>query len=532
MDTVLNSIALRLKEYEPVIRINRPDRTRILRFSIWEKHDETWPSASEDTLYYVDEALLRTDSGSVGFLPCNLLCCSEEDLPCPADSNLIHLTLPTIPQELTSRIGQTLSQIAQYEMMMAQLPAIMEQPDAVQEMIDCFSRCMNLYTYIYDTSFKRIAVTSTCILDISFPEPYDRLVREDYLSDASIALISEFNRLTNTSDDASYIISDYQELSDTVPVPDQMVSGIALSVCSGGQAIAVLSASSAQRKLDLVDVSIVQDFGRLLALVLIRDATPHNDFHAGAGAILHDVITGTTTDENLIRMRLHTMNYSLPEVLYAASLISEHALRSDPSHDQRLQQEFMAIVPGCICDVYQGHPYFLIGRARTEAVLPSNEKRLRLFLRTQHLHLGISAAFHVISKLKTHFLQSLSAASVGCRRDPAEQIYRYESYTIELSIDVLMRSADLDPASFCHPVILSLYESTRPADRELLDTLRQYLFCLQNVTKTCEELHIHRSTFYYRLDKIKDLLGKDSLDDGKCVLRLMYSFEILRSLHM
>ena len=79
-------------------------------------------------------------------------------------------------------------------------------------------------------------------------------------------------------------------------------------------------------------------------------------------------------------------------------------------------------------------------------------------------------------------------------------------------------------------MVRRLYESSRPADHDLLDTLEQYLFCMKDTGRICEALHIHRSTLFYRLNKLKDLLGEDVFSDGRCVQQLMYSFTVLHYL--
>ena len=57
---------------------------------------------------------------------------------------------------------------------------------------------------------------------------------------------------------------------------------------------------------------------------------------------------------------------------------------------------------------------------------------------------------------------------------------------------------------------------------ELLETLRQYLYCNGNLVKTSQALFIHRNTLLYRLNQIRDLLGRD-IDDALIRLELLSS---------
>ena len=53
---------------------------------------------------------------------------------------------------------------------------------------------------------------------------------------------------------------------------------------------------------------------------------------------------------------------------------------------------------------------------------------------------------------------------------------------------------------------------------DLIHTLDVYLALGGDARKTAETLHLHRSTLYYRLDKITEAVGGD-LGDGRGPLR-------------
>ena len=57
------------------------------------------------------------------------------------------------------------------------------------------------------------------------------------------------------------------------------------------------------------------------------------------------------------------------------------------------------------------------------------------------------------------------------------------------------------------------------ADGRLVDTLRVFLDRAGNIPAAADELHVHRTTLYYRLDRIRALAGLD-LDDGRVRLAL------------
>lgn len=71
------------------------------------------------------------------------------------------------------------------------------------------------------------------------------------------------------------------------------------------------------------------------------------------------------------------------------------------------------------------------------------------------------------------------------------------------------------------------------SDPLLAETLWVYFDSGRNVQRTCSHLHIHRATFYYRLNRIKEICGSELLEDGSNALgahlALQYWHRLLRT---
>jgi DNA-binding PucR family transcriptional regulator len=79
-----------------------------------------------------------------------------------------------------------------------------------------------------------------------------------------------------------------------------------------------------------------------------------------------------------------------------------------------------------------------------------------------------------------------------------------------------------DLAELVHPGIVDLVGSGRD---DLIHTLDVYLTHGCDVRKTAEALHLHRSTLYYRLEKITEAIGGD-LKDGEARFELMLGIRL------
>ena len=78
----------------------------------------------------------------------------------------------------------------------------------------------------------------------------------------------------------------------------------------------------------------------------------------------------------------------------------------------------------------------------------------------------------------------------------------------------------------CHQNLLKLKAVDEKNKSEYMKTLKTYLDVNLSATRAAEELFIHRSTFLYRLEKIKEILQSD-LDDPDEIFYLNFSFRLL-----
>ena len=77
-----------------------------------------------------------------------------------------------------------------------------------------------------------------------------------------------------------------------------------------------------------------------------------------------------------------------------------------------------------------------------------------------------------------------------------------------------------------HEGLLALQRHDAAQHTEYMKTLRVYLDQNLNAMQTAKELFIHRSTFLYRLEKIKEILDS-RLDDPDELVYLALSFRLL-----
>jgi sugar diacid utilization regulator len=122
------------------------------------------------------------------------------------------------------------------------------------------------------------------------------------------------------------------------------------------------------------------------------------------------------------------------------------------------------------------------------------------------LRCGVSMAFNNFLYLRYYYIQSKFAAT-QCKTPLSPAICLYEDYQMDHVLQTL--SLESDPRCFCHPGILSLWESGNKSQQDMVNCLYQYFLNGRNLSTTAEAIHVHRNTLIYRLGKIEEILNID-----------------------
>ena len=105
--------------------------------------------------------------------------------------------------------------------------------------------------------------------------------------------------------------------------------------------------------------------------------------------------------------------------------------------------------------------------------------------------------------------------------EPQKHIQRFNEAFPHVLYGVLKEKNSLP--GFCHPAVLSLWQSHMEQDLTLIHNLKCYLINGRNIAETARTLHLHRNTLIYRLRKIEDLLhiSLDYLDENMLLYLLI-----------
>ncbi|MDR2597646.1 MAG: helix-turn-helix domain-containing protein [Treponema sp.] len=170
-------------------------------------------------------------------------------------------------------------------------------------------------------------------------------------------------------------------------------------------------------------------------------------------------------------------------------------------------KQIIDLFPDTFVSVYEEYVVMVIRCLDKKQPYGKKKQQLEQFLKKNiMLRCGVSMVFNNFLHLRYYFTQSKFAAS-QCKPPENPAICLYEDYQADHVLQTL--SMGTDPRCFCHPGILSLWESGNESQRDLIHCLYHYFLNGRNISAAANAIHVHRNTLIYRLAKAEEILNID-----------------------
>lgn len=146
------------------------------------------------------------------------------------------------------------------------------------------------------------------------------------------------------------------------------------------------------------------------------------------------------------------------------------------------------------------------------------------FLRDCYLKSGISNTFTGFSEVRNYYKQASISLDIGLRKRTYTWIHKFDDIVYPYILECCTKQ--LPSHLICSRKIILLKEYDDANGTEYYLTLKTYLENHLNAVKSAKQLFIHRSTFLYRLDRIKELVNVN-FDDTNMLLYILLSYKLL-----
>lgn len=223
--------------------------------------------------------------------------------------------------------------------------------------------------------------------------------------------------------------------------------------------------------------------------------------------LLSDMLQGRTPPGSTFKERFSAFSYDLRRWM---NLI---VLRIDPSLPAStdlpvLCRTLQGLFENSVYMMQDSTIIFLVSRHTSPELPEAQLTRWREYMQANHLRVGISDSFENPTFAAGALAQAKTALTLGERYSQNEAIHEYSRLRLLAIADQLSAAGEL--SGYCFPPLLRLLDADKGEDAPpLAATLRCYMEHGFSAADTCKALFIHRNTLYYRLSRIREIMGCD-----------------------
>lgn len=239
--------------------------------------------------------------------------------------------------------------------------------------------------------------------------------------------------------------------------------------------------------------------------------------------LLMDLLSGQLSSPEEFCKRAESFDWIPGTDFYIMAIaFKDRALSSEKARTITVYKNHLALIYPTYKAVCVNNMLFLLLETDNLEAAASN---LENFFKSYHLVVGCSEHFSNLMDFKKYCEEARDILRVGTQMNPEESVYQYSDYYLYYLVSVLKKNGDLK--SFCLPELFPLIRSDLENNTCYIETIQAYLRS-RNTLTAAGELHIHRNTLNYRLQKIEELT-KLNLNKGDDLHKLWLSFLILEA---
>lgn len=274
---------------------------------------------------------------------------------------------------------------------------------------------------------------------------------------------------------------------------------------------------------DMTDGFLLELLSQMVEHALLHNTTPAAGGDQTLRTILHTAISDRTADYVTISQRLEAVGW-LSGHNYLGIVLQLSYLDQKNLTVHAICSYIENILSGSCAFQFKDDIVVFVDLDLSSMTQGDISSRLSCFVRDSLLKAGYSRVLLGHFNFRRQYDQACIALEVGARRNPSFWIHRFNDVAFDYILEQITRK--LPAYMVSHERLLQLKYADEKNGTEYLRTLRLYLANHLNAVQTARELFIHRSTFLYRLERIKAILATDLTDPDE-ILYLMLSLRLM-----
>lgn len=297
--------------------------------------------------------------------------------------------------------------------------------------------------------------------------------------------------------------------------------------------IAYICVRDTTRNFSNLDLTIVDILSGILSLEMQKYNFYYGTYEAQFEYLLSDLIEKQIDNPQYFKNRFNQLGHTLSSNFWFLIISCTDEIIFNSHKINYLKNQLQIIFPKDLVAYYNQHLTVLISKNSNEPFSELEKYKLKNLLRFNYFIAALSYCCSDLLNIREYYYQAYKLLNTPPIIKAALKTNELIIYYNNLVTDsILSYCSDKNFLSTSiHPDILFLINYDKKSKSELFLTLSTYLKQNRNALKASKKLHIHKSTFFYRLNKITGLLNL-SLDDYDKLYNYEFSLHIIDYLNM
>ena len=237
--------------------------------------------------------------------------------------------------------------------------------------------------------------------------------------------------------------------------------------------------------------------------------------------VIHGMLDRKLQSDAAIQRFLAEQKWRMHDEYVCLTIASKHAVEKTGSDLAAVSIRLVRALSSSCCLFHEGRIVFICNLTRLKKSRDYTWRVLSPLLRENMLTAGISTEFCDFKDLYYFYEQAMTAEKTGVSYDPDRGCYPFEEYQIQYLLK--QYQGCLHKKALIPPGLERLMRYDKEKNTEFIRTLRIYLDSACSTARTISQLHLHRNSLAYRLERIGEVTGMD-LDDPDH--RLVYALAL------
>ena len=426
------------------------------------------------------------------------------------NENALHIYKDLNPLEICNCIQRELLRSHQTNLKKEEMFHILQAGHGIQSIINTARTLLHNPITICNTSFSIIALSPKDDNNDNF-ELYNDY---RYLKNASLQNMRNKQVMTRIFESTTPFVIYFDDEPDTA----FLFCGIHIKRA----AVGYICLRDIVRPFTDDDIKFVVDVSKMLSIEMQK-----NDFFSQKSGLKYEYFLTDLIEHNLDNIEFATHRLEqLGQVFYnyfwvcAFSFSGESTNQLNPKY---YIDQLLGIFRNGMTFFYKGTLVLLLTGNHLYPFNNTDTQKFEHFLQLNQMHMAISYRYENLLETSLYYDQAVYLLKSGHTK-LRERTYFYEDnylyHLLECAPDQLTLK------TLVHPDITFLLDYDKSNSTDYTRTLAGYFENNRNALRTANYLHIHKSTFFYRLGKIVELINLE-LDNPKSLFAYEFSFAII-----